>query len=271
MAHCAERMQGSIRSHARMHAMHSACLQGWSTPFQALMRTMPLWLTVLVLLVTRLEFLGVREAINDAGKTIPNEPRLSIYFGRLFKFELTETVIFSISDILGETEGLRWNFPFLYIPFFLPFIVVSATTVAVFHKDLPPGMSVFEPFREAFRRCVSHAKCACMHWRADRDSAQGGLGRAPHACRAGGIATALFGSLVLVALLRNAEDEKQAPAYIIGYNVSDALGRGFIVIAAALGALGSFFSGSTTVSNLTFVIVHKVRARTAEPVPKNRI
>lgn len=78
--------------------------------------------------------------------------------------------------------------------------------------------------------------------------------------RSSGIALALFGSLVLVSLLRNAEAAGAAPAYIIGYNLSGALKGGFVVLAAALGALGSFFSGSTTVSNLTFGIVHQVRS-----------
>jgi hypothetical protein len=68
------------------------------------------------------------------------------------------------------------------------------------------------------------------------------------ACRASEIAMALFGGLVLVSLLRNAEVDGAAPAYIIGYNLSKGLKGGFIVFSAALGALGSFFSGSTTVS-----------------------
>jgi L-lactate permease len=77
-------------------------------------------------------------------------------------------------------------------------------------------------------------------------------------CRVSGIALALFGSLVLVSLLRNAEVAGAAPAYIIGYNLAQGLRGGFLVFAAPLGALGSFFSGSTTVSNLTFGIVHQV-------------
>jgi L-lactate permease len=78
-------------------------------------------------------------------------------------------------------------------------------------------------------------------------------------CRVSRIAIALFGSLVLVSLLRNAETPGAAPAYIIGYNLANALKGGFIAFAAALGSLGSFFSGSTTVSNLTFGVVHVVR------------
>lgn len=82
------------------------------------------------------------------------------------------------------------------------------------------------------------------------------------ACRAAGVAPALLGSLVLVALLREAAEGTEKPAYIIGFNLADFMKEGFIAIAAPLGALGSFFSGSTTVSNLTFGIVHQVRPDT---------
>lgn len=49
-----------------------------------------------------------------------------------------------------------------------------------------------------------------------------------------------------------------SPAYIIGYFLSSWLAQGFLAISAFLGALGSFFSGSTTVSNLTFGDIQKV-------------
>jgi L-lactate permease len=70
---------------------------------------------------------------------------------------------------------------------------------------------------------------------------------------------ALMGSLVLVALIRKAESPGSSPAYIIGYNLSDWLAEGFVAISALLGTLGSFFSGSTTVSNLTFGSIQQAR------------
>jgi L-lactate permease len=51
-----------------------------------------------------------------------------------------------------------------------------------------------------------------------------------------------------------------SPAFIIGYYLSRALSRGFLAISGCLGALGSFFSGSTTVSNLTFGDIQKIAA-----------
>jgi L-lactate permease len=68
-----------------------------------------------------------------------------------------------------------------------------------------------------------------------------------------------MGALVLVSLIRKGETSSTSPAVIIGSHVSDAFKGGFIAISASLGALGSFFSGSTTVSNLTFGRVQAVR------------
>lgn len=94
-----------------------------------------------------------------------------------------------------------------------------------------------------------HGVAICMAWRP-----------LAHTRRVVAVAPALLGSLVLVALIRKAETANASPAYIIGYLLSDFLAEGFLAISALLGALGSFFSGSTTVSNLTFGVIQQVRA-----------
>eukprot|EP00892_Ulva_mutabilis_P009417 jgi/Ulvmu1/6848/UM031_0053.1 len=194
----------------------------WAT---MVLRTMPLWLTVLLLLITRIEPLGVRDVIQDA------DPNFDIDLGLLFKFELSASLVVRISEIFGLPPGsLAWKYELLYIPFLLPFVAVSIVTVGIFRRNLPEGATVLSPFMEAARR-------------------------------AAGVVPALMGSLVLVALLREAAEGVEKPAYIIGFNLADFMKEGFIAIAAILGALGSFFSGSTTVSNLTFGIVHQVAAR----------
>jgi lactate permease len=53
-----------------------------------------------------------------------------------------------------------------------------------------------------------------------------------------------------------------APATIIGGTLSEAFKEGWIVVAALIGALGSFFSGSTTISNLTFGEIQEIAAET---------
>ena len=71
-------------------------------------------------------------------------------------------------------------------------------------------------------------------------------------------AIALLGALVLVQLLISVD--KAAPAFILGTVLSDWFKEGFVVISPLLGALGSFFSGSTTVSNLTFGEIQAIAA-----------
>jgi hypothetical protein len=67
---------------------------------------------------------------------------------------------------------------------------------------------------------------------------------------------------MLVGLIRNGVGN--SPAYYIGYYLSQWMQGGFLAISAFLGALGSFFSGSTTVSNLTFGDIQRVRHRGAK-------
>lgn len=62
-------------------------------------------------------------------------------------------------------------------------------------------------------------------------------------------AIALLGALSLVQLLLKID--KAAPAYILGTVVSDWFKQAFVISTPLLGALGSFFSRSTTVSNFT--------------------
>lgn len=61
---------------------------------------------------------------------------------------------------------------------------------------------------------------------------------------------ALLGALVFVKLLMLGTTN--APTLIIGNALSNSLGDLWQFFAAYLGALGSFFSGSNTISNLTF-------------------
>ena len=82
----------------------------------------------------------------------------------------------------------------------------------------------------------------------------------------------MVGALALVGLIREGTEGKvgfgsvgpyPSPAYIIGDNISNAVGKGWVVFPALLGALGAFFSGSVTVSNLTFGAVQVVAAQNA--------
>lgn len=129
-------------------------VQDWSTNKQLVLRTMPLWLTVLILLLTRIEPIGLRERLLDP------EPNFAIQFGYLFKFELSASLVVTISDFLNFDDsiegrsGLSWDYELLYIPFVLPFVAASAATILVFRSSMPAGSSPLQPFRESFRRCA---------------------------------------------------------------------------------------------------------------------
>lgn len=122
-------------------------MQTWPSWLTLVLRTMPLWLTVVLLLITRIEPLGVRDAIQDP------EPNFDIDLGNLLKFELSASLVVRISRIFSLPPGsLVWTYQLLYIPFLVPFVVVSLVTVVLFRRNLPEGASIASPFLEAGRR-----------------------------------------------------------------------------------------------------------------------
>ena len=156
------------------------------------------------------------------------EPYFEIDFGALFKFRLSASIVFQLVNIL--TEPLSYAYEFLYVPSFIPFIFVSSIAVALFHKDVKAaGQRLLDPYKLTLSR-VSY------------------------------IVVPLLGALTLVSLIRLTPEDNQSPAYIIGYDLSTALKQGWLAFICFVGALGSFFSGSTTTSNLTFGAVNVIAA-----------
>jgi lactate permease len=70
------------------------------------------------------------------------------------------------------------------------------------------------------------------------------------AARIGKPVVALFGALVFVNLLMVGGE--QSSTMVLGHSLAQVTGGAWKYFAPFLGALGSFFSGSTTISNLTF-------------------
>ena len=121
-----------------------------------LLRTLPLWLTVLLLILTRIEPIGIREPIKR------EDPHFTIHLGNLLQFRLSAWLVASVRDIFGESDDtLTWSYEILYVPFVIPFIVASVVTVAIWRRQLAPGTSVLHPFREAAHRCaMAQWRCA---------------------------------------------------------------------------------------------------------------
>jgi lactate permease len=78
--------------------------------------------------------------------------------------------------------------------------------------------------------------------------------------RLSGPSVTLVGALVMVQLMTLGGDKAQT--MIIGRTFAAVMGRSWPFFAPALGALGSFFSGSATVSNLTFAGIQDSIAHT---------
>jgi lactate permease len=72
-------------------------------------------------------------------------------------------------------------------------------------------------------------------------------------------AIAVMGALVLVQLML--KNGKESPAHLLGSILADFFKGGFMAISPLIGALGFFFSGSTTVSNLTFGEIQRIAAK----------
>lgn len=129
-------------------------------------------------------------------------------------FEVSRALVFSINNILGM--DVNWQYKSLYVPAVIPFLVVSLVCIPLF------GMSrglVVASIRDTGQRLFLPM-------------------------------LSLIGALVMVNLMM--QGGNQAPMLLLAQAFAELLGDCWGYAAALLGALGSFFSGSATVSNLTF-------------------
>ncbi|XVJ59663.1 MAG: L-lactate permease [Tepidisphaera sp.] len=137
---------------------------------------------------------------------------------------ISPAVVVGLRGILGTDAD--WRMPLLYVPFILPFMVVALAAIPVLRMRRAAARSAWG---ETFRR----------------------IGRP---------AIALAGALVLAKVMTAGGD--QSPVTQIGLAPADATGRSWPYFAPLLGAVGAFFSGSNTVSNLTFAPIQAAIART---------
>lgn len=127
---------------------------------------------------------------------------------------ISPSLVIQWREIFGTELG--WSHAVLYVPSVIPFFLVSALSFLLFRTPVP---AMREAWGEAFRRVLKP------------------IG-------------AFLGSLVFVKLLM-AGGERSA-ATVLGEGLADIAGGAWQFAAVYLGALGTFFSGSNTVSNLTF-------------------
>ncbi|CEM32465.1 unnamed protein product [Vitrella brassicaformis CCMP3155] len=194
--------------------------KGWEAVREAVENTFPIWGTVLLLILIRVSEIGIKDEL------IREEPYGDLPLGGLGTFRIAQSVTIFLVRIFAEPT-VSFRFQTFYVPFIIPFVVVSLAAMYMFRHRL--DASPLTIFKETAQRMVSPI-------------------------------VALMGALVLVQLLQIAPPGFDSPATIVGSTLAGALDVGWVFIAPILGALGSFFSGSTTVSNLTFGDIHRVAA-----------
>jgi len=182
-------------------------------------RTFPIWGVILLLILTRIPQFHIKPYLTLT------EPYFEIDLNTYGIFRLSASLVIQLDNILTY-PGLNWKYELLYIPFVIPFVIISVATMIIYRKDMGETRPL-DVFGVVINRLINPF-------------------------------IALLGALSLVQLL--VQTETEAPAYVLGTILAAWFKQGFVVLSPLLGALGSFFSGSTTVSNLTFGTIQVIAA-----------
>ncbi len=145
---------------------------------------------------------------------VGTSPSTRIDLGSLADVEVSRSLVIVVENIFDAET--RWTFQTLYIPAIIPFLVISLLTFALARLG---GGQLRRTAVETYRRMIQPS-------------------------------VALFGALAVVQLMMVGGES--AMVILIGEFFADLTGTAWPYFAAYLGALGSFFSGSATISNLTF-------------------
>jgi len=140
------------------------------------------------------------------------EPALHLNLGSLGVLSISPALVVSLQNIFGAGES--WTHSFLYVPSLIPFGVIALLTMQLYERGRT---------RDVFAETIEQMRKPVL---------------------------ALFGALVFVNLMMLGDE--QSAVTRIGSHLADMTGSNWQFFAAFLGALGSFFSGSATISNLTF-------------------
>ncbi|UXI02347.1 L-lactate permease [Photobacterium sp. TY1-4] len=137
---------------------------------------------------------------------------------------ISQALIFKLTNILGTETS--WAYKTLYVPALIPFLLVVLISIPVL------GMSG-QLAKQAFTETASRIKIPFI---------------------------ALVGALIMVKFMMVGDEN--SPIMTTGQAFADLMGANWQWVASYLGALGAFFSGSATVSNLTFGGIQQTIAHT---------
>ena len=142
------------------------------------------------------------------------EPVWEVAIGRFGEFSISPALVMRLRGILGT--DVEWTHQLLYVPSLIPFFLISIVSLWVLQA---PGGTFTVVWRQTLARMSNPI-------------------------------LALLGALVLVRLLMTGGDKSSV--MIAGHALAYAVGDWWQFFAAYLGAIGAFFAGSCTISNLTF-------------------
>lgn len=147
------------------------------------------------------------------------QPAFQADLGSLGQLSVSAALVAKLSGIFGTTAN--WAFSTLYIPAFIPFFLIVGISLLLFRTDGATTNAIFGETYDRMKKPI----------------------------------LALLGALVMVSLMRAGGEN--ALVIVIGQAFADAFGQAWQYVAAYLGAIGAFFSGSNTVSNLMFAGIQK--------------
>jgi len=177
-------------------------------PFNTILRAMsPTLLLIVILIVTRIQQLGIKGMLTDSTPLF----NLNLGFSEL---TVSKALIIKLSHILGTETS--WAYKTLYVPALIPFLLVVLISIPVLSMQR-------RTVKQAFAETASRIKMPFI---------------------------ALVGALIMVKFMMIGGEN--SPIMTTGQAFSDIMGTNWQWVASYLGALGAFFSGSATVSNLTF-------------------
>ena len=155
---------------------------------------------------------------------------LEFSLGELGIFKVSKGLIFSVENIFKT--GVGDSYKLLYTPSLIPFVVTVVISFFIF--------------------ALSWNKCKDIYLKSAFQIQKPFL--------------ALVGAMIMVKLMMVGDDYSMTQT--IGKGLADATQQHWVSFASFLGALGSFFSGSNTISNVTFgAVQYSVATATGLSVP----
>jgi lactate permease len=141
-------------------------------------------------------------------------PALTLDLGSLGEFRMSAALVLKMDSIFGTSSA--WSYNGLFVPALIPFVLVVLLSLPLLGVDFRTLKTVTADTMRRLR----------------------------------GPSVTLVGALIMVQLMTLGGDKAQT--MIIGRALATTTGSRWPFFAPVLGALGAFFAGSATLSNLTF-------------------